>query len=865
MPQPHPCTVARRRWTHLARGLTVLLLVGLLPWGLMPARAQSPFDLRPALDQMSGNMPAVLAAAPDEFNRGWASPDPMVRLSALRTLAVRALFRIEALRLLRPRLDDGLLLAEQQGDKALHGLLHTLKAATDFLANRTAEGSRQKRDDHLARAARLLEQAGDPTARCLGKYLHGNLVKYEVSDARRMEPFLSALTLQDASATCRAWIVAMINTSNGRFITTQDPSKADEAAAETREALAWTPPEKFPALGGRLLIALGTVYHRAGRFAEAEAPLRRAIAVAQGVRDDHLEVGALDALQYVYTGLNRPRDVLALLARDAALSTGETPDDAGLRAIRVAEVNAMLTPPDRGAALAALRQAEQLFAGKTDDKLSRRMAEVRAYVYERVGDHAQALAETKQLYEMSQRRIVENHTRQLAELQVQHEVKVRALESERLQLSVDALTARRNLLGFGLVATVLVLGALALLYRRQVQQKRRLAELYGQLESLNASRSTFLAAACHDLRQPAHSLELLAEVAAGDARPDAAVVQDIRRNSNVLGDMLSSLLDMAQLESAQPQVNLQPVSLDMLFDEATLQFRAQAARKGLAFQRSGQGLWVRSDPQLLRRIVFNLVGNACKYTVRGAVHLEMAPGADGGVQLRVRDTGPGIPKDRIPDMLRPYARLDHGAKEQGLGLGLSVVQRATQALGHALRIDSTVGSGTTVTVELPRVDAPTVVADAPAGAGASGPAGPADAATPAAHPALVAVLEDNDEVRSALLRLLDRWGLRTVEGATSAELLARLAGDGAPVVPDLLLVDHDLGPEDGIEVTRAIRARAGLGGLRAVLVTGSIDTDTERLAHDAGMAVLLKPTRPSVLRRTLDRELAAAREGALHQ
>lgn len=837
----------------MARWATVVALA-LWPWAPVAAQAASPFDLRPALELTSSGPRDVATAMPDVFRQGWASTDPVAKLSALRTLAVHAVFRFDALKLVTPHLGEGLALAEKLGDKPLSGLLQALKAAADHVAHGTADGGRQRRDDQLAKADALLERAGDPTARCLGKYLHGNLLSNENSYAVWMQPLLSGLALQDASPACHSWIVALIHRSNGRLVTEEDSSKLNAAVAEIRQALARTPPERYPVLAGRLLVSLGTLHLRAGQFAQSEAPLRRAAELAREVRDSRLEVSALDGLQHTYIGLKRPREVLALLVRDAAINQGESNDDAGIRAMRVAEVNAMLDPPDRGAALAALGQAEQLFAGKPDNRLSRRLLEVRAYVYERLGDPARALAETKLLYETSRRRVVETYSARLAELQTQYDVKVQALEAERLKSSVDALTARRNLFGVSLVAAVAVLGTLVLLYRRQVQQKRRLVTLYGQLEQLNATRSEFLAAACHDLRQPAQSLALLAEVAHGRGGAGPREVENIRHQSDLMGDMLSSLLDMAQLERADLTVNEGPVSLDALFDDAARQFQPVAARKGLALAAPHTGLWVRSDAQLLRRVLFNLLSNACKYTDHGTVALAAAAVPDAQVAVTVTDTGRGIPAERIADMLRPYTRLDHGTAEPGLGIGLSVVQRAVQRLGHGLAIDSAVGRGTTVRLSLPVCEAPAAAGDAAAAVAA--PATDATASPPAARRALVAVVDDQPEILATLAELVAQWGHEAVTATDEAGLLARLQGRR----PDMLLLDLNIGADSGLALaTRLMQHQPGWASVACVLFTGTVSADVETQARAQGLQVLFKPVRPSVLKRTIDRTLAGPR------
>lgn len=832
---------ARKAARPLVRRLAALAGAAALAWpSCREAVAAEP--VAPALERISRNTPAALAAMPAEFERDWQAADPRQRLSAMRTLAVYAVFERAALELAMPHLEAGLALAREAGDDGTLGLLTFLQGIAAFLTLPPQEGA-TRRDQLMAEADALSKKAADPTLRCLGLYLQGRARKHAVAEAVWMQSFLDALAVKDAAATCRSWVVAELNGANGQRIAPGNLALVTAALSQIDEALAATPAERFPTLAGRLLIARGTVHERAGQLQQVEAPVRQALELARGIGDRSLQIAALDRLEYLYVALDRPRDVLALLKEGAPLQDPGSTMDQALRSLRAAEMHARLSPPEAPQALAALRSAQQILAGRPEDRLTRRAAQVASYVYERTGDLPAALAQARLLHEITQRQIAEGHTRQLADLQVQFDVKTRALENERLRVSVDALTERRNLLITGLVLTALGLAALGVLLRRQVLQKRQVAHLYGQLERLNQSRSEFLAAACHDLRQPAHSLSLLAEVASGPRPPEPRLLEDIRRNTVLLGDMLTSLLDLTQLERGDMQVHEGPVSVDALFDEAARQFDPIARRKGLSLDVQHSGLWVRSDAQLLRRIVFNLVSNACKYTDRGSIRLTATPCDGSQVRIDVADTGHGIPQERIADMMRPYTRLDHGAKEQGLGIGLSVVQRATQRLGHRLDITSAVGRGTTVSVTLAACAADTVPEVQPG-------------AEPM-HRARLALLEDNAEVRNALAALLAQWDLEVVPAGSGDELLQRLDGRR----PDLLLADHDIGSETGLDVLQRLRARPGWDALPAVLITGSVSAQVEERARSLGVALVLKPARPAQLRRAVGAALKPAEAG----
>ena len=219
----------------------------------------------------------------------------------------------------------------------------------------------------------------------------------------------------------------------------------------------------------------------------------------------------------------------------------------------------------------------------------------------------------------------------------------------------------------------------------------------GELEQRSASRIRLLAAACHDLRQPAHALGVLAELGS-DAQQEpsrfGAWLQSVKRSTASLGEMLDELMDLGRLDGGHYTPQLSDVSLAELLQDVALHFGGLARRKGLTLEVVPADGHVVSDRHLLRRIVFNLVSNAIKYTDTGFVRVSAQPDADAdAVQLRVQDSGPGIPPDKLDDVFRDYVRLNPTKAAEGLGIGLSIVRRAAELLGHGLTLASPPGGG----------------------------------------------------------------------------------------------------------------------------------------------------------------------------
>jgi two-component system, sensor histidine kinase len=148
---------------------------------------------------------------------------------------------------------------------------------------------------------------------------------------------------------------------------------------------------------------------------------------------------------------------------------------------------------------------------------------------------------------------------------------------------------------------------------------------------------------------------------------------------------------------------IEPCALAEIFDEIREQQIDAAELKGLAFPVSACGLTILSDPNLLRTVLHNLVGNAVKYTKAGQVRLDGRIEGDHAV-IEVSDTGPGIPADKLRLIFDEFQQLD--IEHAGVGLGLAIAKRTADLLGHALTVRSTLGAGATFAVSVPLAPSP---------------------------------------------------------------------------------------------------------------------------------------------------------------
>lgn len=368
-----------------------------------------------------------------------------------------------------------------------------------------------------------------------------------------------------------------------------------------------------------------------------------------------------------------------------------------------------------------------------------------------------------------------------------------------------------------------------------------------QLIEANRAKSRLLAAASHDLRQPLQTLNLLNRVARREAAGNPRLEMIIDRQQQALDSMsglLASVLDIGKLDSGAVVAERKACAVDEILERLVSDFEPQAIEKGLSIAYETCGEACRADPELLRRLLGNLVSNAIRYTERGEVRLGCSV-RDDRLDLEVSDTGLGIDADQLDRIFDEFYQIDRGSRRpEGLGLGLSIVRRLAELMQLEIHVRSTPGQGTTFTVTVPRCAPP--VAEA------------ADRriATPAVSGSIL-VIDDEPAVAEAMSLMLELEGFEVRIASCEREALEQ-AGKRAP---DLLISDYHLrGGETGLGVVAALR-RALNADIPAVFVTG----DTARTEIDAAgigrVRLLTKPLRGDELLETISSELAGARQG----
>jgi signal transduction histidine kinase len=370
-------------------------------------------------------------------------------------------------------------------------------------------------------------------------------------------------------------------------------------------------------------------------------------------------------------------------------------------------------------------------------------------------------------------------------------------------------------------------------------------------ERATIAKSHFLAAASHDLRQPLHALGLfvsgLAQSSAAEREPK--LVRQIQESVGSLQHLLNAILDVSRLDHGNVVPEMGNFAMTRLLDRLARTLAPAAEHRGLKFKLRPTSAWVRSDRELVERILLNLVGNALRYTRAGGILIGCRRRGD-VLRVEVWDTGEGIAQGASEKIFEDYVQLANPERDQakGLGLGLAICRRLAALLGIPIGVRSRPGQGSVFWIELPI---------APPEAGATDatiePSEIEQAVESARLAGTVLVVEGDSLVRAGMEQAIIGWGGHVVLAATRNEALHRCReGDK---VPDLAICNVRLpGRVDGIEFAQDLKREFEHIGI--LLVSADTSEETREAARRAGFALLRKPVPPGRLRAALQQLLA---------
>lgn len=403
-------------------------------------------------------------------------------------------------------------------------------------------------------------------------------------------------------------------------------------------------------------------------------------------------------------------------------------------------------------------------------------------------------------------------------------------------------------LGIGLLLT----GALVWNQLRSYRLTVRLNEARDHLkikkeeaETANAAKSGFLAAASHDLRQPMYALQLFAEALeseVGHPERSRLLIHRLHDSIAAMSAILNALLDISSLEAGTLNKVVQEFPVQRLLQRVESIYAPVAVERGLRLSVVNSTAWIRSDPDLLGRVVDNLVSNAIKYTRRGGVLVGCRRRA-AVLSIQVWDTGVGIPSEHHTEIFTEFFQLHNPERDRrkGLGLGLAIVKRITRLLDHSLRMTSVMGHGSMFAVDVPYGER----------RHARPMSGTVEETVNRFADVRVAVIDDEADIVDATKELLERWGCIVVVAKSGSGMLDAL--NRRSLTPDILLCDYQLSEgENGLSAIDRIRMAHGKT-IPAIVVSGNPVQGLVKAAERIGM--LQKPVAPAKLRAAMQRLL----------
>ncbi|GAB4532513.1 MAG: hybrid sensor histidine kinase/response regulator [Roseibium sp.] len=376
----------------------------------------------------------------------------------------------------------------------------------------------------------------------------------------------------------------------------------------------------------------------------------------------------------------------------------------------------------------------------------------------------------------------------------------------------------------------------------QIRIDEQLREAKERAEEAMTSKTKFFAAASHDLLQPVNAAKLLIATMS-DSVTDRAVadtVSRLERSFKSIESLLHALLDISRLDSTGTELTLTTFNVGELLASVQTDCKQLADEKGLRLDIVPCSLWVRSDQRYLMRSVQNLIVNAIQYTENGRV-LAGCRRRGANVVLEVWDTGIGISKKDQKRIFNEFTRATPDNVGFGMGLGLSIVDRACRRLGHSVSVRSKPGVGSVFSITIPLAKPPAEITSITT-TDLSKPSGDMDV--------IVLIVENNPDVLFATARKIEAWGGSVLTAASTAEALEQVQELGMP--PDIILADYQLdGDDNGVKTIVDLR-RATKSDIPAIMITANREETLVDEAREHGFTILTKPVQLSRLRPLID-------------
>jgi signal transduction histidine kinase/CheY-like chemotaxis protein len=398
------------------------------------------------------------------------------------------------------------------------------------------------------------------------------------------------------------------------------------------------------------------------------------------------------------------------------------------------------------------------------------------------------------------------------------------------------------------------------LIAERLRREKELEEARERAEESNRLQARFLANVSHEIRTPLNAIlgmgEILVDTELNSQQHD--LLRTMRQSGQSLLTVINDILDLSRMEAGEFRLSGESFDFSQLLEDVGRMLGYLAVNKGLEWKvKIGGDIpgSLKGDPVRLRQILVNLGGNAVKFTEKGSVSMEVrrvGTSPNGAIlQIRVEDTGPGIPADRIGEIFQPFRQLDGSLSRRhgGTGLGLAIAHNLVRQMGGNLGVEST-PQGSTFSFRLSLVEGESLASRSESMSG--------DAVALSGR---VLVAEDNRVNQKVVLGLLGKLGIEADVAENGRLALERLAAH--PGEYQMVLMDIQMPEMDGLEAVKRIRAgEAGEEGRRipvVALTAHAMEGDRELFMQQGMDGYLSKPIHLKDLRASLETWLSSER------
>ena len=362
-----------------------------------------------------------------------------------------------------------------------------------------------------------------------------------------------------------------------------------------------------------------------------------------------------------------------------------------------------------------------------------------------------------------------------------------------------------------------------------------------EAEEANISKTKFLAAVSHDLLQPLNAARLFTGALADrDLAPEIAeMTGQVATALNDVESLISTLVDISRLDAGVLKPDINVFNLKLLLNHMGAEFKRQAQEAELRFSCvASRDIYVRSDSALLSRVLRNLLTNALRYTEAGGRVLLGVRQRGDRVEVQVCDTGCGIADSQIGLMFGEFRRGSSKARDKGLGLGLSIVDKISALLDHPVKVCSQLGRGSIFSVSLPIAEAPPLIA----------PTVQSSAPVMSLEGMRIWVIDNDPAICEGARQLLRGWQAQ-VDVFTEDPLLSM---PDVQQIPDVILIDYHLDDDqNGLELADRYKTHAGVRSADIIMITANHSAELAQEIRARNLQLLHKPLRPLKLKTTL--------------